>query len=470
MTVPPVERTFRSGSQRNGSGPDRRRRGGGELDSLATVLRLIRSGAAETRQQIEAMSGLGRAVVADRISTLMSLGLIEGGDLAPSQGGRAPRQIRFRGEAGCVLVGAVGNVSLGVGLADLSGRLLVEHHERSGIAIGAERTLARMEELFEWLLGEHAAGHQLWGIGLAVTGPVELPDGRPNAESVPRLTPDWADQPVSEYLGSRFKVPVWVDNDAHLMALGEMRAGRGIGRQDLLFLKVGTGISAGLCSEGQIHRGARGYAGDIGHTVVLEDGPLCRCGNSGCLEAVAGGIALARDANAARDGRSPYLADLAATGRPLTASDVGMGAYHGDQFCIEILSRSGKVLGDTLATLVNAYNPSLVVVGGGVAQSGEILLSAMREAVYRRSRSLATQEVTIVRSELGRTAGLLGAAVAVTDDLFAWDSLRAWIADGRPGNSSVTPSTDQEPNPRGARTQRLRTGQSTQLRQGARGQ
>jgi len=412
-------------------GTNRHRRGGGELDSLATVLRLIRAGAAGTRHEIETVSGLGRAVVADRIATLNAFGLIDEGDLAPSQGGRAPRQVRFRGEAGYILVGAVGNVSLGVGLADLSGRLVMEHHERSGIAAGTARTLDRLEELLDWVLAERAAAAgNLWGIGLAMPGPVER--GRPRGETVVHLAPNWTGHPVSERLRTRFNAPVWVDNDAHLMALAELRAGRGVGLQDLLFLKVGTGISVGLCTDGQIHRGARGYAGDIGHTVVADDGPLCRCGNTGCLEAVAGGVALAREAIVGTDGRSAYLTELAGAGRPLTAADVGMGAFHGDSFCMEVVSRCGRLLGGTLATLVNAYNPSLVVVGGGVAQAGEILVSAMRETLYRRSRSLATQEVTIVRSELGRTAGLLGAALAVGDELFAWDRLRAWIADGSP--------------------------------------
>lgn len=428
-----------------GPGGDRQRRGGGELDSLATVLRLIRSGAGGTRHEIETLSGLGRAVIADRIATLTGFGLIEEGDLAPSQGGRAPRQVRFRGDAGFVLVGAVGNVSLGVGLADLSGRLVMEHHERSGIDIGAANTLDRLEELLELVLAEHPEAGRLCGIGLAITGPVERANGRGSAEAVIRLAPDWSGHPVADRLRTRFNTPVWVDNDAHLMALAELRAGRGVGLQDLLFLKVGTGISVGLCTDGQIHRGARGYAGDIGHTVVSEDGPLCRCGNLGCLEAVAGGVALAREANAGADGRSAYLAKLAATGRPLTAADIGMGAYHGDRFCVEVLSRCGKLLGGTLATLVNAYNPSLVVVGGGVAQAGEILVSAMRETLYRRSRSLATQEVTIVRSELGRTAGLLGAALGVVDELFSWDRLRSWIADGRPALESTVSSSQPVP-------------------------
>jgi predicted NBD/HSP70 family sugar kinase len=410
----------------------RGRLAGGELGTLITVLDLVRTGAASTRQEIEAQAGLGRAVVTDRVATLIAMGLVEEGDLGPSTGGRAPRQVCFREDAGFILVAAIGNTSLGAGLADLSGRLLVEHHERSGVEEGAEHTLDRLEELFDWILSEHAVGDRLWGIGLSVVGPVELPNSETGSGAVVHLAPDWAENPVADRLAARFHVPAWVDNDAHLMALGELRAGRGVGRSDLLYLKIGTSISAGLVSNGQVHRGANGYAGDIGH-VVVSDEALCRCGNVGCLDAVAGGLAIARDAGlAVAHGRSPYLAQLAMQGIVPTAAEVGMGAYRGDPYCIELLARCGQLIGATLATLVAAYNPSLVVVGGGVSAAGEILLSAMRESLYRRSRSLATRDVSVVRSEMGRTAGLVGAAFAVVDDLFSRERVRTWIADGRP--------------------------------------
>jgi len=445
-----------------------RHRGGGELDSLSTVLRLIRSGVAETRQEIETQSGLGRAVVAGRVAALIKLRLVEGGDLGPSSGGRAPRQFRFHGEAGYVLVGSIGNTSLGVGLADLSGRLLVEHHERSGVDIGVANAIERLEGLFASTLAEHPKARDIWGIGLGVPGPVRLAAGRNGSPGSRDIAAEWVAHPITERLRNRFGTSVWVDNDAHLMALGELRAGRGVGREELLFLKIGTGISAGLCWNGQVHRGAHGYAGDIGHVVVEPGGPLCRCGNSGCLDAVAGGAAIAREAQrAVADRRSPYLVDVAALGRDVTAADVGMGAYQGDPYCVELLSRVGGAVGGTLATLVTAYNPSLVVVGGGVAQAGEILLAAMREALYRRSRSLATQDVTIVRSEMGRTAGLVGAAFAVTDDLFSAERLRTWIADGSPAGSddrqasspaTTTAAVRRRPRDRARTTRRATSG------------
>ena len=248
--------------------------------------------------------------------------------------------------------------------------------------------------------------------------------------------PGWREYPVARHLGSRFGAPVWMDNEVHLMTLGEFHAGRGVGTSDLLFVKIGTGISAGLCSNGRVHRGAHGFAGDIGHVAVADDASvLCRCGNTGCLEALAGGSAIAREAHeAATSGRSPYLAEVLAGGRQISATHVGMAANRGDPFSIELLSRSGRLVGETLATLVNAYNPSMVVVGGGVAQAGEILISAMREALYRRSRSLTTQSLQIVRAEMGRTAGLVGAALAVADELFAPEYLRSWIDQGSPGH------------------------------------
>lgn len=446
--------TYRSGDEKRAGGPPvngarpspsrrmARRRVRAERDSLALVLGLIRSRKAGTRQEIEAESGLGRGVVADRLATLIRSGLIEEGELAASRGGRAPRQVEFRATAGNILVGSLGTTTLGVGLADLAGRLLVEHHEAADPLAGAEKTLDRLEALFELLLEEHPVARSAWSIGLAVPGPVELAGGRLSSEPTVHLAPGWDHYPVRDRLERKFGVPVWVGNEAQMMALGELRVGRGSGKDDLLFLKLGTRISAGLCAHGQVHRGSQGYAGDIGHVAVSDDSRvICRCGNRGCLEALAGGEAIGREgALAAAERRSPILAELAASGRTISAADVGMAAHLGDPFSVELLSRSGELIGGAVATLVAAYNPSLIVVGGGVAQGGEILISAIREAVYRRSRSLATQNLQIVRSEMGKTAGLVGAALAASDELFAHASLRSWIEAGSPIRRGYAPA------------------------------
>jgi predicted NBD/HSP70 family sugar kinase len=394
----------------------------------------VRSRQAASRQEIERMSGLGRAVVADRVATLMAAGLVEEGELGATTGGRAPRQVRFNASAGQVLVASLGTTTLGVGLADLSGRLLVEHHERTDVTLGAEPTLDRIEELFDWMLQEREAAGDTWAIGLALPGVIEHSGGRLTSPLTLHLVPGWVRYPLIERLNKKFRARVSIDNEVHLMALGELRAGRGVGNQNLVYLKVGTGISAGLCLDGQLYRGAQGYAGDIGHVAVTDDdSTVCRCGNTGCLEAVAGGAAIARQANqGAEQGRSPYLADVIASGRSVTAADVGIAAQRGDPFSIELLTRCGRLVGETLATVVTAHNPSLVLVGGGVAQVGEILVAAIREAVYRRSRSLATRELQIGRAGMGKSAGLVGAAVSAVDELFSWDHLRSWIEFGSP--------------------------------------
>jgi predicted NBD/HSP70 family sugar kinase len=419
-----------------------RRRSRSERDSLSLVLNLVRSGRVETRQGIQSASGLGRAVVTDRVAALIERGLVVEGPLGASTGGRAPTTVRLNTTAGSVLVASLGTTTLGVGLADLSGNLLAEHHEPTDSTLGAERILVRLHELFDWLLTEHAVVREAWAIALAVPGLVGPTGGRLGARPTLHSMPGWGDFPIVEVLGERYGAPVIVDSEVHFMALGELRAGHGVGRDDLLFVKVGTGISAGLCSDGRIHRGAHGYAGDIGHVAVTDDRTtICRCGNTGCLEALAGGLALAREGlAAAREGRSGYLADLLASQVAITAAHVGVGAMRGDPVSVELISRSGRLIGETLVTLIAGFNPSLVVVGGGVSQAGPIIMAAIREGIYRRSRSLATESLTLARSELGKTAGLMGGAQAAIEGLFAEDVLETWIDVGSPRATSLDAS------------------------------
>ncbi len=403
-----------------------------QLDTLVAVLDLVRSGKAGTRPELGRRSGLGRTVITQRVAQLTDCGLLEEGDLGPSTGGRAPRELRFRADAGCVLVAEFGATSVSVGLTDLAGRL-VEHHEEPGdIAVGPEAALGRLEELFDAMLAARASSAPpVWGVGVGVPGPVEFASGRPIA---PPIMPGWDGYPVRDQLAARYGVPVWVDNEVNVMALGEFRSGLGRGVRDVVYVKIGTGIGAGLISGGQLHRGAQGCAGDVGHIQVVDDASIvCRCGNIGCLEALAGGAAIARDATAAAaDGRSPFLANLVEQGRGLEAREVARAADHGDPFSVELLTRSGRLVGDMLATLVNFYNPSLILIGGGVAGAGDQLLATIRQSVYRRSLPLATRELRIDRSPLGDRAGLMGAGFMVIDELFSRQRLGHWIDDGSP--------------------------------------
>jgi glucokinase-like ROK family protein len=403
-----------------------------QVDTLVTVLDLVRSGIAITRPQLRRHSGLGRTVVTQRVEQLLNYGLVEEAGLGSSTGGRAPRELRFRAHAGHVLVGEFGATSLSVGLLDLAGRVVEQREESLGIAVGPERALDRLKALFEQLL---AAAEQpdvrIWGLAIGLPGPVEFASGRPMA---PPIMPGWDGYPVRDRLAARYDVPVWVDNEVNLMALGEWHGGVARGEQDVVYIKIGSGIGAGLISRGRLHRGANGCAGDIGH-VAIPGGPavVCRCGHVGCLEALAGGAALARDGTAAAtQGRSSYLADLLEASRPIEAVDVARAASHGDPVSIELLQNAGRLVGDTLAGIVNFFNPALIVIGGGVANAGDSLLATIRESVYRRSLPLATRDLRIVRSALDKRAALVGGAFMVADELFSPQRLGLWISLGSP--------------------------------------
>ena len=402
------------------------------LSDVTLVLNLVRSGEAVTRPELGRRSGLGRTLVTQCVTELTERGLLEDADLGASTGGRAPRTLRFRAEAGQVLVAELGATSIAVGLTDLSGALLVYREERGNIADGPETTLHRVEQLLDGIIADHVtADHPVWGLGIGVPGPVEFESGRPTA---PPIMPGWDGYPVRDRLADRYHVPVWVDNEVNLMALGELRVGLGRGLRDFVFVKIGTGIGAGLISGGQLHRGAKGCAGDVGHIAAVEDkSVVCRCGNTGCLEALAGGAALARDGLiAATEGRSPFLAQLVSSGSPVDARAVAEAAQHGDPVAVELLLRSGRLVGGMLATLVNFFNPSLILIGGGVAASGDQFLAAIRQSVYARSLPLATRELRLTISPLGDQAGLRGAGFMVADELFKRELLGAWLPDGTP--------------------------------------
>lgn len=410
-----------------------------QLASLTAVMDLIRAGSVRTRPEIVKVSGLGRNVVSQRVEQLIGCGLVAEGKLGQSTGGRAPRELHFRSDAGHILVAELGATSINVALSDLTGTLRHQRSESADVTDGPALILGRVVSLFRELLNHKGRGVELWGIGIGLPGPVEFATGRPVA---PPIMPGWDGFDVRGLMREEFGVPSWVDNDVNVMVLGEARGGMARGIRDVIYVKIGSGIGAGLISDGHLHRGAQGCAGDIGHVAILDDSTIaCRCGKTGCLEALAGGAALAREgAQAAVEGRSRYLASLASQGRSITASDVSLAAHHGDRAAVELLTGSARLVGRALASLVNFFNPSLILIGGGVSQAGDLYLSEVRQAVLQRSLPLATRELRIVPSPLGDQVGLTGAAFLVIDQLLSRDVLATWIDKGSPASAHVLPT------------------------------
>jgi len=401
--------------------------------TLTDVLDAIRRGRSGSRVDVSRQTGLSRTVVAQRIGELIERGLVTETGIGPSTGGRPPRQLRFAAASGHLLVADLGATSIAVAITDLDGRILHIEEEPADVAAGPEAIIGRVEALFDALVARPEPRGPLRGIGIGVPGPVEVATGRPVA---PPIMPGWDGYPIRERLGERYAAPVWVDNDVNVMALGEWQYGEARGHDNVVFIKIGTGIGAGLISDGLLHRGAQGAAGDVGHIGVIgHGGVICRCGNVGCLEAVAGGAALARDGEAAaNEGRSPALKVVLQREGRVTARDVAAAAAAGDATSVELLQRAGRYVGHSLASIVNFFNPSLIVIGGGVAASGDLFIAAIREIVYGRSLPLATRDLAIRRSSLGTRAGVMGAAAMVLEGIFSPEGISSWSSE-----PSVTP-------------------------------
>jgi predicted NBD/HSP70 family sugar kinase len=399
------------------------------IDSLVTVVELVRTGGATTRPELVRVSGLGRTVVNQRVDQAIALNLLGDGQLGPSTGGRAPRQLRFAQERGIFLIGVFGALGVGIGVADLGGTLLEAKHRPWDITSGPDESLAMLaNELAE--VQKAYDGQELWGLVVGIPGPVEFQTGRPVA---PPIMPGWSEYDIRGKLRETFDVPIWVDNDVNLSAIGALSRLDDPATANLLYVKVGTGIGAGLISHGRVHRGENGAAGDVGH-IIVTDNPsvICRCGKTGCLEAVAGGWALARDGAAeAAAGRSPFLQERLTEKGFLRPLDVVDGARSGDPASVQLVAGAGRVVGENIASMINFFNPRVVTIGGAIAGAGDIFLAAVRQTVYQRSLPLATRDLVLTPAA-DPDGALRGGALLAVEELFDHDFLSEWINDGSP--------------------------------------
>ncbi len=398
-----------------------------EVTSLLRIVNMVRAGTASTRPEIGRITGLGRGVVTQRVDHAIEMGYLEDGEFGPSSGGRAPRTLRFRSDRGRIVVCALGALHIHVGIAMLEGDILDHEHRAWDIAKGPAETLQTAMAMIDDVLAR-TPDAPVWGISVGVPGPVDFASGRPVA---PPIMPGWNGFDVRRRFEQRYEAPVWVDNDVNLLALNE-RSRRGDDRLDLIYCKVGTGIGAGLLSQGRIHRGANGAAGDIGHVRVAGSDAVCRCGKIGCLEAVAGGWALVRDAEAAvAEGATGALARRSAEGFTLTPEDVAGAAEDGDALAISLIQHCARVVGESIAALVNMFNPGTIVIGGAVVGAGEVFLAEVRQRVYELSLPLATRDLSILQSQGDLREPLRGGAEMVREQLFDATFPR-WFADGQP--------------------------------------
>ena len=361
-----------------------------------------------SRAELARQMDLTRSAVSTIVDTLAHDGLVHEAENGPATGGRRPILLEINPRRGHVVGIDMGASHLGLVVTDFAAQVLEELEVPFDVEVGPKVCLAEVDTQVHNLLQRVGLTlNDIMAFGIGVPGPVVAEAG---AVSAPPIMPGWDGFPIRAQLEERWQRPVSMGNDAEFGALGEWAYGAGRNEHNLAYLKVGSGVGAGLLIDGHIYRGATGSAGEIGHITIQENGPLCNCGNHGCLETMAGGQAIARKAReAVRLGRRTQLSTIDA--ERITARDVAAAARMGDLVAQQIVTEAGYHLGVAVASLVNLFNPSMVVVGGGVSQMGDLLLEPIRKAVRERSLRSAAQAVRITSAVLGRRSSSMGAVV-----------------------------------------------------------
>ena len=385
---------------------------------VLTVVDLVRRGRASTRQQLAQMTGMGRNTISSLLNTAVSLGLIAPNGSGPSTGGRAPATWRFRQEDGLVLVAGVHSSTLRLAVTDLGGAPVECRTLPWSITRGPAPTLAEATARLRDMAGP--LDRPVWAAGASLPGPIDQESGRPTA---PPIMPGWDGFDVVAVMEEALGVPAVTSNDVNTMLLGHAVTLQDQAHRkprDILYLQVGTGIGAGLMSNGLLHRGADGAAGDIGHVRVTgNDAVVCRCGRTGCLEAVAGGWAVMRDARrAGAEGTSPFLRERLADSGDLTIDDVVAGVTAGDTECVTLMVRSATAVGDALAMIVSFFNPGRVVLAGPMPQGCPLFLQVARRIVDERALALATHDLELVPAEDSLDDEMRGTAILAVNALF----------------------------------------------------
>ena len=388
---------------------------------ISDVLALFRERGELARTDVIEITGLSRSTVNQRLTSLHEAGLITPTGGGESTGGRPSSRFAFNRDRAVILTADIGASGFTVAVCDLVGTPVRHLTRQVNVWDGPVAVLQQVTDCMDELRGESV----VWGIGVGVPGPVEFRAGR--VVNPPIMT-GWDGFDISGWFAARYDVPVVVENDANARAVAEARLA---GVDNLISLKIGTGIGSGLVFNGQIIRGNEGAAGDIGHTRAAtadENAPLpCRCGNVGCVEAYAGGWALRRD-----------LAELGTD--VADVSGIVRLVKQGDFDAVRLVRRSGRVLGDAVADLVSILNPGRIVISGQLAECDEVLLSGVRERIYQRTSPLATRNLLLSTSQLGEFAGVTGLALITVDRILGPQSIDALVASAT--TSAREPSTD----------------------------
>ncbi len=372
--------------------------------NLSEALQLIWREQSLSRAEIARRKELSRSTASQIVDELLDLGLVKEVGAGESKGGRRPIVLQFDDAAAVILGVDLGATHVAATLTDLRGAVLAWEHQKHPVRDDPPGALALVNTLAERCLASWGGRRGLLlGVGMAVPSPVD--PARPDLLN-DVVVPTWKGVNVGQALRKRFRVPVLIDNDANLGALAERWWGAGRDVDNFAYIKLATGIGAGFFVDGKVYRGASGIAGEVGHLSIDPHGAPCGCGLRGCLVTMVGAPALLRRARA-------LLADhpgSALAGRDFGITSLEDAALAGDPLALRVVREAAVPLGIGVAGLLNMLNPSVVIVGGGLARLGELLLEPLRETVRSRTLASSVEVSRIVTSQLGARAVAVGAA------------------------------------------------------------
>ncbi|ORA34847.1 ROK family protein [Mycobacterium aquaticum] len=376
------------------------------MSTVGEVLALIRDRRDVTRAEIGQLTGLSRTAVAARVAALTERGLVVETEQAPSTGGRPAALLSFNADTGVVLSAAIGRSRTRLAVCNLAGDVLDLADIDQQPDLGPGDLMPDVVKRLDAMLDARAAA-RVYGIGVSLPGTVDRARG---ASLDSPILPGWDGVELRPYLRELTDAPVVVDNDVNVIALAE-RSGERRAVDDMLVLKVSTGIGAGIITGGVLQRGAVQAAGELGHNKTPAAAGLpCRCGDSGCLEAIAGGWALV--AELGRDGVN-HVRDLVRI------------AHEGDADARRMIRDSGRQIGEVIAAAVNLLNPAVLVVAGDMAGAYEIFVAGLRETLYGNATALATRVLQVAPSTYGDRSGVIGCAAMVLDDVLSPQAIDA---------------------------------------------
>lgn len=307
----------------------------------------------------------------------------------------------------------VGGTNVKIALIDKKGEILFSKTVPTRAEMGYEYTIGNMKQSIKELIEEAKIDSgSLEGIGFGFPGQIDCDNGI--VRILPNI-PGWIEVPIAQIMQKEFNVPVKVDNDVRCAALAELNYGAGIGCKNLICITVGTGIGSGLIVNGKLVRGASNAAGEIGHVKLsIYDGPICGCGDTGCMEAYASGpaiVAMAKDY--IKGGKSTKFREMTNAKAEITPAIVSEAAKMGDVVAKRIFTIMGEYIGTGLSSVVNLLNPEKIVIGGGVADAGDLLIEPLKKTLCERAMPIQGSAVKIVPAQLGNTAGVIGASLLI---------------------------------------------------------